>query len=68
MPEIRFIENYDTEGNLIDKIPYKVSDEELQIEADTARLKEICDMGHSAIPLPILAEAFVLLCKKLTFK
>jgi len=42
-----------------------LTDEELLAEADEARLKEILTMGHSAMPLPKLAEGFILLCKKL---
>ncbi len=32
MPEIKFIHAYDTQGNLIEKIPYEVSDEQLYQE------------------------------------
>ena len=35
--------------------------------ADEIRLKEICDIGNSAIPIPVLAEGFKLLCKRLGF-
>jgi len=64
MPETRYIEEY-KDGKLVNRIPYEVSDEELQVEADEARLKEILDMAHSAIPIPVLAEGFNLLCKRL---
>lgn len=64
MPETRYIEEYQN-GKLVNRIPYEVSDEELQEEADEARLKEILGMGHSAIAIPLLAEGFSLLCKTL---
>lgn len=64
MPETRYIEEY-KDGKLVNRIPYEVSDEDLQKEADEARLKEILGMAHSAIPLPVLAEGFKLLCKRL---
>lgn len=44
-----------------------LSDEELQEEADTARLKEIYNMSHSAINVPTLSEGFKILCKKLGY-
>ena len=64
MPETRYIEEYKG-GKLVNRIPYEVSDETLQEEADEARLKEILDMAHSAIAIPALAEGFKLLCKRL---
>jgi hypothetical protein len=64
MPETRYIEEY-KDGKLVNRIPCEVSDEELQVEADEARLKEILGMAHSAIPIPVLAEGFKLLCKRL---
>ena len=64
MPETRYIEEY-KDGKLVNRIPYEVSDEELQEEADQARLKEILGMSHSAIAIPVLAEGFTLLCKRL---
>jgi len=48
-------------------VPYILTDEELQAEADEARLCEICGMGHSAMPVLMLAEGFILLCKRLGF-
>ncbi len=64
MPETRYIEEY-KDGKLVNRIPYEVSDEDLQEEADEARLREILGMAHSAIAVPILAEGFKLLCKTL---
>lgn len=63
----RLIRNFDVDGNELPSASIEVSDEELQAEADDARLKEIAKMGHSAIPLPILAEAIVIMCRKLGF-
>jgi len=67
MPETRYMRNFDVDGNELPPTPYEVSDEQLQREADEARLCEICDMGHSAMPVPVLAEGFVLLCKQLGY-
>lgn len=64
MPKTRYIIEYQ-DGIEVNRIPYEVSDEALQAEADDARLKEIAAMGHSAIKVPILSEGFMLLCKKL---
>jgi len=64
MPETRYREEYKG-GKLVNRIPYEVSDEELQEEADEARLIEILGMAHSTIPVPALAEGFTLLCKRL---
>lgn len=64
MSETRYRRHFDKEGNET-QIPYNVSDEKLQVEADEARLKEIIAMAHSAIKVPILAEGFALLCKRL---
>ncbi|MBA7711916.1 hypothetical protein ES703_120883 [subsurface metagenome] len=64
MPETRYIEEY-RDSELVNRVPYEVSDEELQREADDARLKEILGMAHSAIAIPALAEGFKLLCKRL---
>lgn len=32
MPETRYVEEYDNEGNVINRIPYEVSDEQLHLE------------------------------------
>lgn len=66
MPETRYIIVY-KDGVEVNRIPYEVSDEELQAEADEARLREIASMAHSAIKVPLLAEGFKLLCKKLGY-
>lgn len=41
--------------------------EQLQALADEARLVEIAAMGQSTIKVPVLAEGFKLLCKRLGF-
>ena len=38
MPETRYIEEYDNQGNMINKIPYEVSDEQLTDEAEEREL------------------------------
>ena len=45
-PETRYIETYDNQGNLIDKEPYQVSDDELADEVEAramARADELID-------------------------
>ncbi len=64
MPETRYIEEYQN-GKLVNRIPYEVSDEELQEEADQARLKAIAHLPPAALSVPMLAEGFGLLCKRL---
>lgn len=64
MPETRYTEEYQN-GKLVKRIPYEVSDEELQEEADRARLKAVANMPPSALSVPLLAEGFKLLCKRL---
>lgn len=43
MPETRYVEEYDNDGNVINRIPYVVSDEELYMEA---REKGSNDASH----------------------
>ncbi|MBA7530182.1 hypothetical protein ES705_22385 [subsurface metagenome] len=64
MPETRYIEEY-KDSKLVKRIPYEVSDEELQEEADEARLKAIAKLPPAALSVPALAEGFKLLCKRL---
>jgi len=64
MPETRYIEEYKN-GKLVNRIPYEISNEELQEEADEARLKAIAKLPPEALPVPVLAEGFKLLCKRL---
>ena len=64
MPETRYIEEYQN-GKLVNRIPYQVSDEDLQEEADEARLRKIATMPPAALSVPELAEGFKLLCKRL---
>lgn len=40
MPEIRYVEVF-KDGKLVEKEPYKVSDEELEREAQEIRIKEL---------------------------
>lgn len=64
MPETRYIEEYQN-GKLVNRIPYEVSDEALQEEAEEARLGKIATMPPAALSVPALAEGFQLLCKRL---
>ncbi len=42
MPETRYIEEFDSQGNVINRIPYEVSDEQLLLE----RLEKECNEFH----------------------
>ena len=54
MPETRFIEEYDNQGNMINKIPYEVSDEQL---ADEAEERELAKAGQLIDQITNLAQA-----------
>lgn len=41
MPETRYIEEYDNQGNVINTIPYEVSDEELKREGAEKAVAEL---------------------------
>ena len=63
MPETRYIEEY-RNSKLVNRIPYEVSDEDLQEEAADARLREILSVAPSQMAVPVLFEGFQLLCKR----
>jgi len=71
MPEIRYIDVYDGQGNLIAQEPYEVSDEQLEAETNQARLAELrqlfadCHSSH-VIPLPDLTSFMLLICEYIT--
>ena len=54
MPETRYIEEYDNQGNIINKIPYEVSDEQL---ADEAEERELAKAGQLIDQITNLAQA-----------
>ena len=54
MPETRFIEEYDNQGNMINKIPYEVSDEQLTDEAEE---RELAKAGQLIDQITNLAQA-----------
>ena len=54
MPETRYIEEYDGQGNMINKIPYEVSDEQL---ADEAEERELAKAGQLIDQIKNLAQA-----------
>lgn len=49
MPETRYIQQFNTQGELIGEVPYEVSDEELELEAITEAAAEIESAGGRAI-------------------
>ena len=54
MPETRYIEEYDNQGNIINKIPYEVSDEQLTDEAEE---RELAKAGQLIDQITNLAQA-----------
>jgi len=54
MPETRYIQEYDNQGNMINKIPYEVSDEQL---ADEAEERELAKAGQLIDQITNLAQA-----------
>lgn len=68
MPEIRYIDVYDNQGNLISQEAYEVSDAQLEFEANQARLAELrqlfadCHSSH-VIPPPDLTTFLLLICE-----
>ena len=54
MPETRYIQEYDGQGNMINKIPYEVSDEQL---TDEAKERELAKAGQLIDQITNLAQA-----------
>jgi len=52
MPETRYIEEYDNQGNIINKIPYEVSDEELEREQTERDIDELFSLADEDIKPP----------------
>ena len=52
MPETRYIEEYDNQGNVTNEIPYKVSDEELEREQAEEDLAELFSLVDDQITVP----------------
>lgn len=52
MPETRYIEEYDNQGNIINKIPYEVSDEELEREKAEETISELSALADEDLKPP----------------
>ena len=52
MPETRYIEEYNNQGNIINRIPYHVSDEELKREQAEKDLAELLQLGDDQVTVP----------------
>ena len=52
MPETRYIEEYDNQGNIINKIPYEVSDEELEREKAEETVSELSALADEDLRPP----------------
>ncbi len=49
MPEIRYVEEYDNQGNVINKIPYEVSDEEVGRERAEQVVSELSTLPDAEL-------------------
>lgn len=68
MPETRYVNEYDSQGKLVNRIPYKVSDEQLADEAEAEALAKADTLIDS---IDTLAKAKVFLkrlCARLITK
>ncbi len=63
MPEIRYIEHYDTEGNLIEREPYEVSDEQLEREEAERTMDELSTVKDTDLTVPQAAKFLKALAK-----
>lgn len=63
MAEIREIEHFDCDGNLITKTQYEVSDAQLEIEAAENLLSEMAETANEAFTLPYVAQCLKALAK-----
>ena len=52
MPETRYIEEYDNQGNVINTIPYEVSDEELEREQAEETISELSVLADEDLKPP----------------
>ena len=52
MPETRYIEEYDNQGNIINQIPYEVSDEELEREQAEEDIAELFFLADNQVTVP----------------
>ena len=63
MTEIRYIEHYDTEGNLIEREPYEVSDEQLEREEAERTMDELSTVKDADLTVPQAAKFLKALAK-----
>ncbi len=63
MPETRYIDEYDNNGNVINKIPYEVSDEELELEAAEKAIDELSALKDDDLTIPQAARFLKALAK-----
>lgn len=52
MPETRYIEEYDNQGNIINRIPYEVSDEEVEREKAEETISELSALADEDLKPP----------------
>ena len=52
MPEIRYIETYDNQGNVVETTSYEVSDEELEREQAEGDLEELLALADEQVIMP----------------
>ena len=52
MPEVRVETVYDSQGNIVNQIPYEVSDEELEREQAEKAIVELSALADEVITMP----------------
>jgi len=68
MPETRYTDEYDNDGNIINRIPYEISDEELAEEAEKATCEQYLAFSPSVITPPQIWFLIRALAKKLGYE
>ncbi len=63
MPETRYIDEYDNNGNAINRIPYEVSDDELELEAVEKAIDELLTLKDADLTVPQAARFLKALAK-----
>lgn len=68
MSKIRYIDEYDNKGNIINRIPYEVPDEQLAEEAEVASLVKVNELIDGIKDVASAKVFLKRLCFRLTAK
>ena len=63
MPETRYVEEYDNNGNIINRIPYEVSDEQLAQEEAEKTIAELSALADGDLKVPQVGKFLKALAK-----